>query len=95
MGKYVCASTVSATNISIGFQPSRVVINNATDCDINTVFTKDMAAAHACDTVGDAAVTSAAVTLYTGSSTAAEGFTVGTGNTVQESAKTFSFVAFR
>lgn len=95
-GKYVCDASPSLTYIDVGFVPSRVEILNATDGDVYTVWTRDMADGKAlCITTAAALIASGAVTPVPPTNTSHCGFTVGTDASVQEASKTFSFIAFR
>jgi len=93
-GKYVCDASPSATNINVGFVPSRVEVVNATDKDVSLVWTSDMADASGITDAG-AAVTSGGITPVAQTDGTNHGFLVGTDATVQEASKTYTFRAFR
>lgn len=82
----------AAQNISIGFQPDFVLLVNATDGDIVALWFNGMAAGTAVDIAAAAAANADnGITLFTGSTTAGDGFTVGTD--YSESAKVFYYLA--
>ena len=93
-GKYVCDASPSATNINVGFVPSRVEVVNATDKDVSLVWTSDMADASGITDSG-AAVTSGGITPVAQTDGTNHGFLVGTDAAVQEASKTYTFRAFR
>ena len=93
-GKYVCDGTPSATNINVGFVPSRVVVTNATDADVSLTWTKDMADGYGITDAG-AAVTSGGITPVAQTDGTNHGFQVGTDASVQEASKTYTFIAYR
>lgn len=93
-GKYVCDASPSATNINVGFVPSRVEVVNATDKDVSLVWTSDMADASGITDAG-AAVTSGGITPVAQTDGTNHGFLVGTDAAVQEASKTYTFRAFR
>lgn len=84
--------TGAVINVSVGFEPDFVLLFNATDGDVAAIWFNGMAAGTAGD-IAAAVATNAAdgITLYTGSTTAAPGFTVGTD--YSESAKVFYYIA--
>ena len=96
VGSYV--GNGAAQNISIGFVPTCVIIDNATDGDqVSIGFPGAMADGSAIAIVGAAGpVLDAAnqVSAYAGAAgSAGAGFTVGTD--LSEAAKTFRYIAFR
>ena len=93
-GKYVCDASPSATNINVGFVPSRVEVINATDKDVSLVWTSDMADASGITDAG-AAVTSGGITPVAQTDGTNHGFLIGTDAAVQEASKTYTFRAFR
>lgn len=84
----------AAQNISLGFIPAFLLIVNVEDGDLVGLWFDGMAAGTNVD-IAAAAVTNAAdgITRYTGSSTAGEGFTVGTD--YSENEKTYRYFAVR
>jgi hypothetical protein len=94
MGKYVCASTVSLSYINIGFVPRMVKVINATDKDVSLTWTEDMTDGHGITDAG-VAVTSGGISPVAQTNGTNHGFSVGTDASVQESAKTYSFIAWR
>lgn len=93
-GKYVCDASPSATNVNIGFVPSRVVVINATDNDVSCTWTKDMADATGITDAG-AAVASGGITPVAQTDGTNHGFLVGTDASCQEASKTYTFIAYR
>ena len=93
-GKYVCDASPSATNINVGFVPSRVEVINATDRDVSLVWTSDMADGTGITDAG-AAVASGGITPVAQTDGTNHGFLVGTDASVQEANKTYTFRAYR
>ena len=93
-GKYVCASTVSLSNVNVGFVPRYIKVWNATDHDIGATWTADMAAGVA-ESDTPAAVASGGITSVAQTDGTNFGFSVGTDNSVQEAQKTFNFMCWR
>lgn len=93
-GKYVCDASPSATNINVGFVPSKVTVINATDLDVSLTWTSDMANASGITDAG-AAVTSGGITPVAHTDGTNHGFLIGTDASVQEANKTYSFTAWR
>lgn len=93
-GKYVCDASPSATNINVGFVPSRVEVINATDRDVSLVWTSDMADASGITDAG-AAVSSGGITPVAHTDGTNHGFLIGTDASVQEASKTYTFRAYR
>lgn len=88
--------TGAAVNIALGFVPDYMRIWNVEDGDISWEWFNGMTAAYACQTTNHAdtqlsVITSNGFTEYVGSSTVAEGMTVGT--TLSEPGKTYRYVA--
>lgn len=97
-GKYVCDAAPSATNINIGFVPSRVEVANITDSTTFSFYTSDMAAGTGVKVVaaaGPVAIASGGITAVTQTDGTNHGFSIGTDAGVQIANKTFSFIAFR
>lgn len=93
-GKYVCDASPSATNINVGFVPSRVEVVNATDRDVSLVWTSDMPNASGITDAGSA-VSSGGITPVAHTDGTNHGFLIGTDATVQEASKTYTFRAYR
>lgn len=71
----------NAKNVSIGFKPKKVMVYNITD-GISWEWTDTMAAAKGVKVTNDGTTTyeaSNGISHYAGSTTASEGFTLGTG----------------
>lgn len=88
--------TGAAINVSLGFTPGYILIWNVTDGDSSWEWFNGLGAADALQSVNNAStqfslITSNGIDLYAGSSTAAEGFTVGT--SLSESTKVFRYLA--
>lgn len=96
-GKIVLADPAAAANISIGFIPSKVLINhvnNVSDYEWN----KNMASgtANLRVTAGDKTlVAAAAISPYEGDENHAPGFTIGTDATLNTAGDVLYFTAFR
>ena len=96
-GKIVMATDAAALNVSLGFIPSKVLINhvdNVSDYEWN----KNMASgtANLRVTAGDKTlVASNAISPYVGDATHAPGFTIGTDSTLNTAGDTLYFTAFR
>lgn len=96
-GKIVLADPAAAANISIGFIPSKVLINhvnNVSDYEWN----KNMAdgTANLRVTAGDKTlVAAAAISPYEGDENHAPGFTIGTDATLNTAGDVLYFTAFR
>ena len=95
-GKYTCDSSLTATPINVGFVPSVVLVWNATDGDIMSLFSTDMTADKGIK-ISTAASTMASggITLNAQTGGTNLGFTVGTDAGVQEASKVFGFLAFK
>lgn len=99
MGKIVVGTytgTGAAINISLGFVPDYVRVVNATDGDISWDWFYGLGSGDAFqtanhDTAQQSLITSNGIDAYTGSTSAAQGFTIGTA--LSESGKTFRYVA--
>lgn len=84
----------AAQNISLGFKPTKVVVENVTDGDECWSWYYGMTAAHALKIASDGTktrITSNGISQYAGSTSAAAGFTIGTA--LSESGKTFAYEA--
>lgn len=96
-GKIVTADPAAALNVSIGFVPSKILINhvsNVSDYEWN----KNMGdgTANLRVTAGDKTLVSAdAITPYDGSASAAAGFTIGADSTLNTAADVMYFIAYR
>lgn len=89
--------TGAAINISVGFIPRRVVLENI-DGDAILTWTPDMGDDGGYKTVAagtNAHIASGGITGYSGSASAAEGFTIGTDTDVNVSDETIIWTAFR
>lgn len=93
-GKYVCDSSPSNTNVNCGFVPSRVEVINATDADVGLTWTSDMANGTGITDAG-VAVSSGGITPVAQTDGTNHGFLVGTDASIQENAKTYSWIAYR
>lgn len=96
IGSYV--GTGAAVNVSLGFEPDYIKIWNETDGDSSWEFFDGMTAAHALQSVNNAAtqfsrITANGISRYAGDATNAEGFTAG--SAVSEAAKTFRYLAIQ
>lgn len=96
-GKYVTDGSPAATNVNLGFVPSRVDIFNATDGNQFCVWTAEMADgtclknnAGTQTKVGSGGITPVAQTDGTN-----HGFLVGTDGGINTASKTYSFTAYR
>lgn len=88
--------TGAAINVSLGFTPGYILVWNATDGDNKWEWFNGLGTGDALQAVNSAStqfslITSNGIDLYAGSSTAAEGFTVG--SALSESTKVFRYVA--
>lgn len=94
VGSYT--GTGAAINVSLGWTPDFVHVWNATDGDITWDWFNGMGAADVLQITNHAdtqlsLVSSNGIDTYAGSTSAAEGFTVGTA--LSESGKTFRYIA--
>lgn len=94
--KFASGSTTgtgAAINISLGWEPAYVRVFNVTDGDTVDEWTSAMADGTSI-TISAAAATRATngITPYDGSTSAAKGFTIGSG--ISESGKSLAWVAF-
>ena len=97
--------TGAAANISCGFQPDFVMFFNAEDGDVAGMWSTKVDSGSFDDTKGIgisddgsihvAGIGSAGVSAYSGSSSAGEGFSLGTDATLNESGKDFTYWGFR
>lgn len=88
--------TGAALNVSLGFIPKRVEIVNETDPGYY-VWTSDMADGEMQKTIGDGTTTFATtngISAYTGSATAAEGFTIGADTDMNAESDVIHYTAF-
>lgn len=88
--------TGAAINIPLGWTPDYVLVWNATDGDAKWEWFNGLGAADALatanhDTAQQSLIASNGIDAYAGSTSAAEGFTVGTA--LSESGKTFRYIA--
>ncbi len=93
-GKYAVHATPEATNIYVGFVPTRVEVVNATDEDAGGSWTSDMANGTAMDEDGTA-IASNGITPIQHTDPVGAGFTVGTDANLLEASKTYTFRAYR
>ena len=93
-GKLVCDASPSATYVNCGFVPSRVIIVNATDCDVSLTWTSDMGDGTGITDAG-AAVSSGGITPVAQTDGTNHGFLVGTDASCQEASKTYTWIAYR
>lgn len=96
-GKITCANPAVAINVSIGFTPSKVVINHVNDVsDYEWNASMDDGKANLRVTAGDKTlVASACITPYDGDATHAPGFTIGTDATLNGAGEVMYFTAYR
>ena len=96
-GKIVTADPAAALNVSIGFVPSKILINhvsNVSDYEWNR--NMDDGTANLRVTTGDKTLVAAdAITPYAGSASAAPGFTIGADSTLNTAADVMYFIAYR
>lgn len=84
----------AAQNISLGFVPTKIEVENTTDGDERWTWERGMATASALKIAADGTKTliaSNGITLWDGNSASPKGFTIGTA--LSESAKTFRYTA--
>lgn len=89
--------TGAAINVSLGFVPSKVVIENVTNPSKH-VWQKGMAAASCIQEITDGTksiVAADGISEYAGSNTAAPGFTIGADAVLNTAADVLYFTAFR
>lgn len=89
--------TGAALNISLGFAPAYVKVWNITDGDIIHEWWTGMTDGHALQSGNHAStqfsrITSNGISAYAGSSTASDGFTLGTA--ISENGKTLGYLAY-
>jgi len=96
-GKITLADPAAAANISIGFIPSKLVINHVTDVsDYEWNYNMADGTANLRVTAGDKTlVASDAITPYDGDATHAPGFTIGTDGTLNAAGSVLYFTAYR
>lgn len=90
--------TGAAINIEIGWQPDHVVVQNIEAADFARLeWYKGMTAAHAIKTATSTktAITSLGISLYAGSTTAQQGFTIGADTDVNVSGEALTWLAWR
>lgn len=90
--------TGAAMNIEIGWQPDRIEVQNIEAADFaKLVWLKGMTAAHAIKTVTstNSMITSLGVSLYAGSTSAQQGFTIGADTDVNVSGEALTWCAWR
>lgn len=89
--------TGAALNISLGWTPDHVTIENVTDGDNRWEWSSDMSAGHALQTIADGTksrITANGVTAFAGTAAALpKGFTIGTA--LSEAGKVFRYTAHR
>lgn len=85
--------TAAAKNVSIGFIPKVLIGINITDMDSFYFWGKDATDGEACYAGGNK-LSAEGVSEFAGNDTAAKGFTLGTNAVVNESGKTFLYIAF-
>ena len=96
-GKVVTSTDAAAGNVSLGFEPSLLIVFNYSNPSMH-VYAKGMTAAYMMylATGGTfSVVTSAALTLYAGDATHAAGFTYGTDATLNTAGDVLYYIAFR
>ena len=91
--------TGSAINVSVGFQPSAVWVGNYDDAGtvyIQAIWNSSMPNASAF-TIGAASsrITTGGITPYAGSTSASEGFTIGTNADLNANGETLYYIAWR
>lgn len=96
-GKYVCDASPSATNINVGFAPSRVELIDATSMTTFTIWTSDMPAGQGLKNVSgtQSAISSSGVTSVGSTDGVNFGFSIGTDAGVQVASHTWTFRAYR
>lgn len=96
-GKITLADPAAAANISIGFVPSKVLINHVTNVS-DYEWNKNMAdgTANLRVTAGDKTLVAAdAISPYAGDATHAPGFTIGADSTLNTAGDVLYFTAYR
>lgn len=95
-GKYVTGGSPSATNINVGFVPSRVDIEDCTAQATVFRWTSDMAAATGIKitSAGAAQVATNGVTSVAQTDGTNMGFLVGTDSSINSASTTYSFIAY-
>ena len=96
-GKIVLADPAAIANISVGFIPSKVLLNHVTDVS-DYEWNKNMsnASMNLRVTAGDKTLVSAdGISPYTGDATHAPGFTIGVDSTLNSAAAVMYFTAYR
>lgn len=96
-GKITLQDPATALNVSIGFSPSKVLLNHVTDVS-DYEWNKNMTAgtANLRVTAGDKTlVGSGCISAYAGDDTHSPGFTIGTDATLNAAASVLYFTAFR
>lgn len=90
--------TGAAINISLGWLPDHVVVQNIEAADFARLeWYTGMTAAHAIKTVTStkSAITSLGISTYAGSATAEKGFTIGADTDVNVSGEALTWIAYR
>lgn len=96
-GKITLADPAAVANISVGFKPSKVLINHVTNVS-DYEWNKNMAdgKANLRVTAGDKTLVAAnAISPYAGDATHAPGFTIGTDATLNGAGDVLYFTAYR
>jgi hypothetical protein len=96
-GKITLADPAAAANISIGFIPSKVVLNHVTNVsDYEWNYNMDDGTANLRVTAGDKTLVAAdAITPYTGDAAHSPGFTIGADSTLNTAGDVVYFTATR